>query len=289
MKNRFLFYNVLVDIVISLLVFPSIVVFLIIGNMAAMVALGIVVVGSIYFVLRIIFMIICGLGFKKMSATQTGAYAAVLVVLAGLTYVAPFIFVLAISPNSAPTADKTRTTDEGVMINGVRWATRNVDAPGTFAESPESFGMFYQWNRKQAWRTRGSRIRNWDNYISTGTKWYAENDPCPTGWRVPTEEELRSLIASGSEAKFQDGFVGYLFGTAPYQILLPAVGRRRDSDGTLEGRGWGSDWGYYWSSSVRNNCAMFMIFASGIRLRTDVGLYRGGRADGKSVRCVAMD
>ena len=98
-KNNFLFYNVLVDIVVSLLVFLGIFVFLIIGNMAAMVALGIVVVGSIYFVLRAIFILICGLGFKKMSATQTGAYAVGLVVLAGLTYVAPFIFVMIISNN----------------------------------------------------------------------------------------------------------------------------------------------------------------------------------------------
>ena len=36
------------------------------------------------------------------------------------------------------------THDEGVVINGVRWATRNVDMPGTFAPTPESFGMHYQ-------------------------------------------------------------------------------------------------------------------------------------------------
>ena len=96
MKNRFLFYNVLVDIVISLLVFPGIVVFLIIGNMAAMVALGIVAVGSVFFVLRTIFIIIMGLVFKKMGTNQTGAYAAALVVLAGLTYIIPIIIVLII-------------------------------------------------------------------------------------------------------------------------------------------------------------------------------------------------
>ena len=30
----------------------------------------------------------------------------------------------------------------GVEINGLMWATRNVDKPGTFAENPEDFGMF---------------------------------------------------------------------------------------------------------------------------------------------------
>ena len=38
------------------------------------------------------------------------------------------------------------TTDLGVVINGVKWATRNVAAPGKFATSPEDAGMFYQWN-----------------------------------------------------------------------------------------------------------------------------------------------
>lgn len=35
-------------------------------------------------------------------------------------------------------------TDEGVEINGLIWATRNVDAPGTFAKNPEDYGMYYQ-------------------------------------------------------------------------------------------------------------------------------------------------
>jgi len=44
------------------------------------------------------------------------------------------------------------TYDEGVVINGVKWATRNVAAPGTFAANPQDAGMFYQWNRKRCKR-----------------------------------------------------------------------------------------------------------------------------------------
>ena len=43
--------------------------------------------------------------------------------------------------------------ETGVEINGVTWATRNVDAPGTFAAKPEDMGMFYQWNSKVSWTT----------------------------------------------------------------------------------------------------------------------------------------
>ena len=47
-----------------------------------------------------------------------------------------------------PDAIDPNVTDVGVSIIGVTWATRNVDAPGKFAATPEDPGMFYQWNRK---------------------------------------------------------------------------------------------------------------------------------------------
>ena len=50
-----------------------------------------------------------------------------------------------------PNTPTTPTTDPGVHINGVVWATRNVDTPGTFATRPESAGMLYRWNRRIGW------------------------------------------------------------------------------------------------------------------------------------------
>lgn len=47
---------------------------------------------------------------------------------------------------------------ECVEINGVCWATRNVDAPGTFTQNPEDAGMLYQWNRKTAWNVTDSIV-----------------------------------------------------------------------------------------------------------------------------------
>jgi hypothetical protein len=38
-----------------------------------------------------------------------------------------------------------------VVIDGVKWATCNVDSPDTFASDPQSAGMFYQWNRFTGW------------------------------------------------------------------------------------------------------------------------------------------
>ena len=89
------------------------------------------------------------------------------------------------------------------MINGIRWATRNVDVPGTFATSPESAGMFYQWNRRIGWSSIEPMIDSdggtlWNRSVPAGRWWYIENDPCPIGWRVPTRSELNSLVSSNS-------------------------------------------------------------------------------------------
>ena len=39
-------------------------------------------------------------------------------------------------------ANAQTSTETGIVINGVRWATRNVDKPGTFASAPEKSGMW---------------------------------------------------------------------------------------------------------------------------------------------------
>ena len=79
--------------------------------------------------------------------------------------------------------------ETGVVINGVMWATRNVDVVGTFAENSENLGMSYQWNRKKPCYIKGNIT---DRYaIAT---WEAVNDPSPDGWRVPTKTEFRKLL-----------------------------------------------------------------------------------------------
>jgi len=114
---------------------------------------------------------------------------------------------------SKPGGSTSKTTDAGVVINGVKWATRNVDAFGTFAETPESAGMFYQWNRKTAWSVKGS-VSGWDGTTPTGTTWEKANDPSPSGWRVPTEEELETLCDTkkvSNEWTTQNGVTGRKF------------------------------------------------------------------------------
>ena len=172
------------------------------------------------------------------------------------------------------------TPEEGMIINGVRWATRNVDAPGTFAATPESAGMFFQWNRRQGWAAIGD-VRRWDSSMPSGNTWERVNDPCPLGWRVPTVAELDRLLNASGVWTTRNGVDGMLFGTAPNQIFLPAVGQRSSSNGTLFHVGVR---GFYWSSTQPGGVgAMFLWFSS-----DDIEVFSLWRNVGKSVRCVAI-
>ena len=178
------------------------------------------------------------------------------------------------------------TSDEGVVINGIKWATRNVDEFGTFTKNPEDAGKFYQWNRKMAWNTTDKDVANWDISDITSSIWEKENDPCPTGWRVPTPDELQSLIDGQKVYRkwtTQNGVIGYKFTDRATNdtLFLPAVGYR--NDGSLRKA---NMFGCYWGSPQRESYETLVYFMEfevvGIRIH---GSNR--RWDGFSVRCVA--
>jgi len=188
-----------------------------------------------------------------------------------------FYFKIELSPPSEP---------ECVWINGVCWATRNVDVPGTFAENPEDPGMFYQWNRKTAWPTTGS-VTGWDSNYSTGTIWEKVNDPSPEGYRVPNFEEIGKLLDVTKVTSVwinQNGIPGREFTdiATGNSIFMPAVGYRGGNDSVL----YGADLsGNYWLGTQHYNYDAYDLqFGSSYVSRSF-----DGRARGFSVRSVAED
>ncbi len=170
-------------------------------------------------------------------------------------------------------------SEPGVEINGVRWATRNVVAPGKFAGKPEDAGMFYQWNRSKGWEAAGA-ITGWNNSQSPGTAWSTTNRVCPAGYRLPTDAEVKSLTAGGGEWTTQNGVKGRVFGSGSNTIFMPATGYRYYKTGTLNDAGEG---GYYWTGTQDvSEYAYHLYFGSG-------SSYRGNdyRSYGFAVRCVA--
>ena len=127
------------------------------------------------------------------------------------------------------------------------------------------------------------------------------NDPCPAGWRVPTDTELQAIIGTTSVTITQNwqvrgqnevrwipatagGTSGILIrpagvGATDATLFLPAAGWRNRDNGALNLVG---TFGYYWGSNVSGTTARLLWFVSG---SVDVG--NGVRANGFSVRCVA--
>ena len=180
--------------------------------------------------------------------------------------------------------EKNNVTDVGVIINGIEWATRNVDVFGVFAPAPESAGKFYQWNREKSWSATDD-VTGWDVSDAEGDNWIIENDPCPVGWRVPEIEELKTLLDTAIVAckwTTKNGINGRKFTDkiSEKSIFLPAAGYRHILGGTLDGVG--SD-GYYWSSTPYGEKYVYVLFfGSGSAYTT-----YGQRSYGYSVRCVA--
>ena len=176
---------------------------------------------------------------------------------------------------------------EGVLINGVRWATRNVDAPGTFARNREDAGMYYRWNRRKG--HIDGKYNDWDNMNPGGTTWEKINDPSPKGWRIPTADELRALCDT-TKVKIQTGTLNGVnvriftdIASGKY-IVLPAAGSLPINSGKgIEGR--------YWSNTRYNSETSFAI---SLQLNNKSKYYsndktevcRAYRSKGYSIRCV---
>ena len=202
------------------------------------------------------------------------------------------ITIVVIPGIGAPTA----TTDPGVVINGVRWATRNVNTPGTFAAYPHSAGRIFQWGTLNGVThhfdsTTPGAIDGWYPTYNTAPKrvaWTSATDPCPLGWRVPTHAELTALRGAGvGDWTELSGVNGRFFGTATNRIFLPAAGGRHNLTGELTNVGTS---GNYWSNTL-----IYLIIydtyathAHCLRFGSrGFHLDRASRSTGLFVRCVA--
>lgn len=100
---------------------------------------------------------------------------------------------------------------------------------------------------------------------ATGT-----NNPCPLGFRVPTDSELNVERLSWSSNNVMGAF------SSP--LKLTAVGNREFNSGTITGV---ETIGLYWSSTVNGNHSNNLYFDSGY---ADISNYN--RAYGMSLRCI---
>ena len=184
------------------------------------------------------------------------------------------------------------STGDAVVINGVKWATCNVDKPGTFTAKPESAGMFYQWNRKIGWSATGNPVNSdggttWDNSTPDGTTWEPTNDPSPTGYRVPTKSEIEKLLDANKVKSTwitHNGVAGGVFidKNNGNSIFLPAAGYRLSKDGMLDKDGTN---GYYWSSTQYDAYNAYRLGFGNVSANCD----HLSKTHGRSVRPVVAE
>jgi len=152
------------------------------------------------------------------------------------------------------TLKNTITYDKGVIINGVKWATRNVSELGTFASTPEDNGNYYTWKDAQC--------------------------ACPKGWRLPTLSELASLVELDSKWNYKKK--GREFISGDNTLFLPAAGYRLNgNNGVLNSEG---QYANYWSSTPSiNGLNSFYLHSYGSQIYLAISI---NRTNGYSVRCV---
>lgn len=143
--------------------------------------------------------------------------------------------------------------------------------------TPGAVGFITTNNWPNDWRSGGGNADRWTD----ATK--AANDPCPAGYKVPSQAQWAAVVDNNTRGTWASGFT---FGD---NLFLPASGYRYNSDGSLSDVG-GS--GGYWSSTVTGDNTYFLQFSFFEMMpgMIDENLNASGvspRTFGWSVRCIA--
>ena len=186
-------------------------------------------------------------------------------------------------------------------ITGKTWMDRNLGATQVASNSLDtnSFGSYYQWGRRNDGHqcknspltttlsstdqpNHGSLILTDPNmnsfdwrFPSNDNLWQGVNginNPCPIGYRLPTQSEFNAERLSWSSNNITGAFGSTL--------KLPASGNRNAINGSVDTF---SNQGHYWSSSLSGNIGAENLFFHSTNASNTLGT---NRSRALSVRCI---
>ncbi|WP_407478025.1 FISUMP domain-containing protein [Elizabethkingia anophelis] len=209
-------------------------------------------------------------------------------------YTAPGVYTEFMCQNLGATAAAANAFDPIAGNHGlkVQWGRNTTGTNGTYyytqASDQANSGTISGWSQTNA------ANKAWNSGTETNPV-KTSNDPCPSGYRVPTRTEwqgvvdyymttnptLKEKIGTFTASNTNYGSGWYLKNAAGVRTLfLPAAAYRNFPDGTLGNRG--AD-GYYWTSTEDSTNSYGFGF-DGTKLQTSAT--GAPRTYGFSVRCI---
>ena len=184
----------------------------------------------------------------------------------------------------------------GITLGGVCWATRNVAAVNTFAAQPDMYTQFYQWNGLTAYSAADPLTPAWNSTADNSSTW--TNNPCPSGWRIPTYAEFYALFNGSAPTggtwaianERGNAVAGRFYGpnhavctmsSMAGCIFLPAGGSRSSGNGQLNQQG-STGWYWYNGQLQGGTNGVYMTFSNTSNSTDDV-MYK---ETGTPIRCV---